>query len=79
MMLTTVQDFILKAVKAIGAKFEEVSLLGDDALVFHLACYHVIVRYFPEIESFQIRKRNLLTNKFETNISIRNVRLHEVF
>jgi hypothetical protein len=52
---------------------------GDDALMFSVNDMSVLVRYYPEIESYQVQKKNALTKTVETNISASEASLGEVF
>lgn len=72
--MTSIQNLILKQIRSLGIE-DTIKGKGDDAVIFCHNGTEIIVRYYPEIESYQIKKRNILTQETESNISVASERL----
>jgi hypothetical protein len=77
MNLSVVQSAILKMLRSLGIDVS-FKVRGDDALMFCLHGQNILVRYYPEIESYQVQRRNSLTNVVENNVSVSSDKIRDL-
>ena len=57
--MTSVQNIILKAVEKFNIRFERVTPAGDDAVVFYIGGIKIAIRYYSELDTYQVIRRGV--------------------